>query len=205
MTLRVYVVDDHPAVLAALTAALARRAGVRVAGSATTGEAAYADLTGGALPVDVALVDVGGPGATGVDLCRRLADARPDVRCVLLSAVDDPAIARAALAAGAAAYLVKDLSVDALVAALRVAARGERFADRRVGAEVPAGGGVATLTRAERHVLRLVADGLTDGEIGHAIAAPTTDVGARVARLLVKIGARTRADAARIALRESAP
>ncbi|HVF04627.1 MAG TPA: response regulator transcription factor [Frankiaceae bacterium] len=203
MTLRLYVVDDHPAVLAALTGALARRSDVRVAGTATCAETAYDELAGPALQVDVALVDVRLPGASGIELCRRLAVARPDIRCVLLSAADDPARARAAFAAGAAAYLVKDLSMDALAAALHTAVRGERFADRRLGPGVPPGPGVAALSPAERHVLRLVADGLTNAEIAAVTHAPSRDVGARVARVLVTIGARTRADAARIALREA--
>ena len=202
MTLRLYVVDDHAAVLAALTGALGRRPGVRVVGVATSAAAAFADVAGG-LPVDVALVDVCLPDGSGIDLCRRLADARPDVRSVLLSAADDPALARAARAAGAAAYVVKDVSVDALVAVLRSAARGAVFADRRVATAEPAAPGVAALSPTERHVLRLVADGLTNDEIRAALPS-TGDIGARVARLLVKIGARTRADAARIALREGA-
>lgn len=204
MSLRVYLVDDHPAVLAALTGALGRQSDLRVVGTAMTAAEAYADLAGGTVRADVAVVDVCLPDDDGITLCRRLAEARPGLRCVLLSASDDPANARAALAAGAAAYLVKDLSTDDLVAALRNAARGTRFADPRVTRVLPRGGGVAALSRAERHVLRLVADGLSNAEIGDALDAPPGAVGARVARLLVKLGARSRAEAALIALREGA-
>jgi DNA-binding NarL/FixJ family response regulator len=206
-TLRVFLVDDHPIVLAALTGAMDPLAGVEVVGTAGSAEEAAATLSDDALAVDVAIVDVSLPGESGIDLCRRLADMRPALRCIVLSAADDVANARRALSAGAAGYLVKDISMDSLVAAVRAAASGQFFVDPRVARNLLAGPratDVASLSPADREVLRLVADGLSNAEIGSAIHAAPSTVKARVSRLLTKLGARTRAEAVAIAVRNGA-
>ena len=206
-TLNVFLVDDHPIVLAALKGAMEPLAGVEVVGTAQSAEAAFAQLCDDTLPVDVVIVDVQLPGESGIDLCRRLADRRPTARCIVLSAADDPAHAKRALSAGAAGYLIKDISMDSLVAAVRAAACGQFFVDPRVARDLlhgPRTTGIASLSPSDREVLRLVADGLSNAEIGsHIHAAPST-VKARVSRLLTKLGARTRAEAVAIAVRNGA-
>lgn len=206
-TLRVFLVDDHPIVLAALAGAMAPLAGVEVVGTATCAEDAYAMLADESVTVDVVIVDVCLPGESGIDLCRRLADRRPTARCVVLSAADDVANARRALSAGAAGYLVKDISMDSLVAAVRAAASGQFFVDPRVARNLlaePRSADIAALSPSDREVLRLVADGLSNAEIGSAIHAAPSTVKARVSRLLTKLGARTRAEAVAIAVRNGA-
>lgn len=206
-TLRVFLVDDHPLVLAALAGAMEPLPGVRIVGTAQSAEEAYAALADASLDVDVVIVDVCLPGESGIDLCRRLADARPATRCVVLSAADDVANARRALAAGAAGYLVKDISMESLVGAVRAAAGGQFFVDPRVARNLltgPRAADIGSLSAADREVLRLVADGLSNAEIGSAIHAAPSTVKARVSRLLTKLGARTRAEAVAIAVRNGA-
>lgn len=206
-TLRVFLVDDHPIVLAALVGAMEPLAGVEVVGTAHSAETAYAALADDAVAVDVVIVDVCLPGESGIDLCRRLADRRPTVRCVVLSAADDVANAKRALAAGAAGYLIKDISMDSLVGAVRAAASGQFFVDPRVARDLfqgPRTTGISALSPSDREVLRLVADGLSNAEIGSAIHAAPSTVKARVSRLLTKLGARTRAEAVAIAVRNGA-
>ena len=206
-TLRIFLVDDHPIVLAALAGAMAPLAGVEVVGTATSAEEAYAALADDSVDVDVAIVDVSLPGESGIDLCRRLADRRPTTRCVVLSAADDVTNARRALSAGAAGYLVKDISMESLVAAVRAAASGQFFVDPRVARNLlsePRQADIAALSPSDREVLRLVADGLSNAEIGSAIHAAPSTVKARVSRLLTKLGARTRAEAVAIAVRNGA-
>lgn len=206
-TLRVFLVDDHPIVLAALAGAMEPLAGVEVVGTAGSAETAYAALADEAVEVDVCILDVSLPGESGIDLCRRLADARPTVRCVVLSAADDVANAKRALSAGAAGYLIKDISMDSLVAAVRAAASGQFFVDPRIARDLlhgPRTTGIGALSPSDREVLRLVADGLSNAEIGSAIHAAPSTVKARVSRLLTKLGARTRAEAVAIAVRNGA-
>lgn len=204
---RVFLVDDHPVVLAALVTAMAPLDGVDVVGTAGCAEDAYAALAGDDIAVDVVLADVALPGESGIDLCRRLAERRPAARCVLLSVSDDIGNARRALAAGAAGYVVKDVSVDSLVAAVRAAASGQFFVDPRVARNLlaePRPADIAALSPADREVLRLVADGLSIAEIGSAMDARPGTVRARVSRVLTKLGARTRAEAVAIAVRNGA-
>lgn len=206
-TLRVFLVDDHPIVLAALAGAMEPLSGVEVVGTAASAEAAYATLSDESVEVDVCILDVCLPGESGIDLCRRLADTRPTVRCVVLSAADDVANAKRALSAGAAGYLIKDISMDSLVAAVRAAASGQFFVDPRVARDLlqgPRTTGIGALSPSDREVLRLVADGLSNAEIGSAIHAAPSTVKARVSRLLTKLGARTRAEAVAIAVRSGA-
>jgi DNA-binding NarL/FixJ family response regulator len=206
-TLRIFLVDDHPIVLAALAGAMEPLPGVEVVGTAMCAETAFAALSDDALAVDVVIVDVCLPGESGIDLCRRLADRRPTVRCVVLSAADDVANAKRALSAGAAGYLIKDISMDSLVAAVRAAASGQFFVDPRVARDLlqgPRTTGISSLSPSDREVLRLVADGLSNAEIGTTIHAAPSTVKARVSRLLTKLGARTRAEAVAIAVRNGA-
>ena len=201
MSLRVFVVDEQPAVLGALARALGRQPAVSVRGTAGSAGEAFAELSG---PVAVDVAVVGLPVDTAIELCRRLAEARPTVRCVLLSATGAAADAARARDAGAAGFLVKDLSPGALVSALRAAAGGRVVVDSRVARRLPHGLGLAALSPAEREVLRLLASGLSNAEIGRAVHAAPRAVAARVTRLLTKLGARTRAEAAHIALRAGA-
>lgn len=206
-TLRIFLVDDHPIVLAALVGAMEPLPGVEVVGTACSAEDAYDRLGDESLEVDVVIVDVCLPGESGIDVCRRLADSRPATRCVVLSAADDVANARRALSAGAAGYLVKDISMESLVGAVRAAASGQFFVDPRVARSLvngPRAADISTLSPADREVLRLVADGLSNAEIGNAIHAAPSTVKARVSRLLTKLGARTRAEAVAIAVRNGA-
>ncbi len=206
-TLRLFLVDDHPIVLTALAAAIEPLSRVTVVGTAASAESALATLSAPDVEVDVVIVDVALPGESGIDLCRRLAERRPELRCVVLSACDDVATVKRALAAGAAGYLIKDISMDSLIAAIRAAANGQFFVDPRVARDLlasPRDTGLDALSPADREVLRLVADGFSNAEIGSAIHAAPSTVKARVSRVLTKLGARTRAEAVAIAVRNGA-
>lgn len=205
--MRVFLVDDHPLVVAALSNAIGPMAGVDVVGTASSVEAALPTLADPAYGVDVVIVDVALPGESGIDLCRRLSTLRPEVRCVVLSACDDVPNVTRALGAGAAGYLIKDISMDSLVAAVRAAANGEFFVDPRVARDLAIGrrgGRYVDLSATDREVLRLVADGLSNAEIGTVIHVAPSTAKARVSRVLTKLGARTRAEAVAIAARSGA-
>jgi DNA-binding NarL/FixJ family response regulator len=120
MTLRVLIVDDHPAFRRALTSALRLVATVDVAGEAGGGVAATEQAE--ALEPDAVLMDLSMPDIDGIEAMRRIHRRRPELPVVILTAHADPGIEREALAAGAAGFLAKGTPLEDIVVVLHEAA-----------------------------------------------------------------------------------
>jgi DNA-binding NarL/FixJ family response regulator len=203
--LRVLVVEDHRLVREAIAQTLAD-GDLEVVGQAATAEEAMAQI--GELQPDVVLVDLDLPGADGLHLIGELAPRLPATRFVVLTVSSDRGDLVAALRAGAAGYLTKDLDPEGLRRAIRGIAQGELAMPRRLAAEairhlVARSRGPShdddldgLLTPREQEVLRLLADGLTDREIARALTVSVRTVESHVSNLLHKLGVRNRAAAA---------
>lgn len=206
---RVYVVDDHPVVLAGLVSLLAAQPDMAVVGQAASGEQALAELA--SCPADVALVDHRlGPGIDGVELCQRLTAAPYSVLCLALSAGPDAATLEAFAAAGARGFLPKQVDPTRIVAAVRAVAAGGVFVDPSLTSlmistvhDRPCG--FAGLSRRERDVLRLIVDGRSNQEIADALFVSHSSAKSYVSALLRKLGMNNRAEAAAFAAREGLP
>jgi two-component system, NarL family, nitrate/nitrite response regulator NarL len=160
---------------------------------------------------DVLLLDIDLPGASGLDLLADLAPRLPETKIVMLTVSTAQRDATDAIRLGAAGYLTKDLDADALLRSVRAAASGDLAMPRRMAAAAmreladaarrrPAdrrNGSLETLTAREEAILRRLAEGLTDREIGEALSISTRTVESHVANVLRKLDARNRADAAR--------
>jgi DNA-binding NarL/FixJ family response regulator len=123
MTLRVLVVDDHPAFRRALTSALRMVHSIEVAGEAGGGIAATHQAQ--ELDPDVVLMDLSMPDLDGIEAMRRIHSSRPDLPVVILTAHADPGIEREARAAGASGFLAKGTALDELVVVLHEAAQAD--------------------------------------------------------------------------------
>jgi len=206
--IRVMLVDDHALVRAAVRQALAAP-DVEIVAEAATAEEAL--TLGPQVRPDVMLVDVDLPGMDGIRLVRELSPRLPGTRILMLTVSKSDLDVAEAVRNGAAGYLVKDLAPEALLRSVRSAARGElvmprTMADRLVRTLVEsAGRGRAAnrirpadgLTAREAEVLRLLAEGLTDREIGEALTISVRTVETHVGSVLRKLGARNRAEATR--------
>ncbi len=205
--LRVMVVDDHALVRAAIRQAISA-SDIEVVAEAATAEDA---LTIALEPrPDILLLDIDLPGMDGVQLVRELAPRLPGTRIVMLTVSSRDHDLVAAMRNGAAGYLTKDLSPEALLRAVRGAARGDLAMSRRMGARLvtrlvdasrhtAGGAGDETpglLSEREEEVLRLLADGLTDREISVALGISPRTVESHVSSILHKLGVRNRAEAA---------
>jgi two-component system response regulator DegU len=205
--LRVLLVDDHPLVRSAIRQALTAP-DVEIVGEVASAEEAI--QVGPMLRPDLLLLDIDLPGLSGLDAVRELAPRLPDTRIVMLTASSDRRDLLAAMRLGAAGYLTKDLSGDALLRAVRGLRRGdlpmsrvhaaavvEHMARGPQAADADDGGVDRLLSSRELDVLRLLSDGLTDRAIASALAISPRTVESHVSSLLRKLGARNRAEAAR--------
>ena len=211
MTIRVLLADDQPLIRTALQMVITDTDDIEVAGEAGTGAEAV-ELAGSLRP-DVVVMDIRMPGLDGIEATRRIMGSSPDpgspARVVVLTTFDDDEYVYAALRAGASGFLVKDMALEEILAAVRTVAAGdaliapavtrrliEEFARRTgpVPAPAPAGGqrAVGGITERERDVLTLIGRGLSNTEIAADLTLSIATVKTYVTRLLTKLDARDR-------------
>jgi two-component system response regulator DevR len=201
------LVDDHALVRSAVRQALSAP-DIEVVGEASTADEAL--LLAPQLAPDVLLLDLNLPGTSGLGLLRELGPRLPGTRIVMLTVSDDRRDLLDAVRNGAAGYLTKDLSPDALQRAVRGIRSGDLAMSRAMAAEViqhlasatnrPATGvheSLPGVSAREEEVLGLLADGLTDREIAERLGISPRTVETHVGSLLNKLGVRNRAQAAR--------
>lgn len=204
--IRVMLVEDHSLVRSAVRQAITTP-DIEVVAEAATAEEAIS----GALEVrpDILLVDIDLPGMSGLQLVRELAPRLPGTKIIMLTASSTRRDLLDAVRFGAVGYLTKDLSPDALIRSIRGAQDGDLPMPRRMAAEVIAHlrafgsapmdeRGMPRLTARESDVLRMIAEGLTDRQAADALRLSVRTVETHVSNLLHKLGARNRAEAARI-------
>jgi DNA-binding NarL/FixJ family response regulator len=201
--IRVVLADDHPVVRAGIRNEL-RAAGIEVVGEATDGEEALR-LTERLQP-DVLVLDVEMPGLAGLEVTCRLQESQPGLPILVLSAYDHNSYVFGLLEAGATGYVLKDEGLETIVMAVRAAARGETWLSPRVAAKVTrrALGREArpVLTPREIDVLRLMALGKTNREIGQELGIAERTVRYYLRNIYDKLGVNTRVEAVVWAVRE---
>jgi DNA-binding NarL/FixJ family response regulator len=201
MTIRVVLADDQPLVRAGLRVLIADTPDLAVAGEAGTGAQAV-QLVRDTEP-DVVLMDIRMPGMDGIEATRMITADPAAARVIMLTTFDDDDYVYAALRAGASGFLVKDMALEDILAAIRVVAGGdallapgvtrrliEEFAARPEPAPRPRE--IDGITEREREVLTLVGRGLSNGEIAARLCVSMATAKAHVAHLLTKLGARDR-------------
>jgi DNA-binding NarL/FixJ family response regulator len=197
------VADDHPAMVAAVTEAL-EQAGHGVVATARDGGDAIEKIA--SMRPRVAIVDVRMPHLSGIDVARRAAATAPDTAVILFTAHGDRALLTEALDAGARGFVLKEAPLSDLLRAVELVAGGGTYVDpvlagflarAHVTAALPA------LTQREREVLRLLADGLSNEEIGKELFISPETVRTHVRKAMAKLDADTRTQAVATALRQS--
>ncbi|WP_425308019.1 response regulator transcription factor [Ammonicoccus fulvus] len=192
----VLVVDDQQLLRRGLRLLLGTEPGIEVVGEAADGQEALVMVE--RRRPDVVLADARMPGMDGLELVRALAGLDPPVTAVVLTTFDDEDIVRGAVGAGAAGFLLKDVTTDQLAEAIRAVARGGMVIDPRVARiafgpeEVSSPDPLAILTRAERLVAERIARGLTNAEIAAELVIAEGTVKNHVINLLRKLGQRDR-------------
>ena len=208
--IRVYLLDDHEVVRRGVAEVLEDDPGITVAGEAGSCSEALARVP--AVRPDVVVIDMRLPDGDGAELCRDLRERVPGLRCLVLTSYSEQDALDAAVRAGAAGFLLKQVRGPALVSAVRtVAAGGRLFDDIAPSAprtRGPASAGserLALLTDQERSVLRLIGEGMTNRQIGERMGLAEKTVKNYTSHLLAKLGLERRTQAAILAtqLRDS--
>jgi DNA-binding NarL/FixJ family response regulator len=195
------VADDHPAMLRAVTEILQHH-GIQVIGEAADGEEALAKIE--TRKPDVALVDIRMPRLNGVEVARRAARVSPETAIILYSGYGDKALLIEALDAGVRGFVLKEAPLVDLHRAVKTVAEGGTYVDPVLAgalATAEVTDKLPSLTQREREVLRLLADGLTNEEIGKRLFISPETVRTHVRKAMNKLEADTRTQAVATALR----
>ncbi|WP_393088219.1 response regulator [Streptomyces sp. LN704] len=202
MTIRVVLADDQQLIRTALRMVVADLADMEVVGEAADGAEAVA--LAGELDPDVVVMDIRMPGMDGIEATRRITSGPGGSRIVVLTTFDEDDHVYGALRAGASGFLVKDMALDDILAAVRVVAAGDaliapgvtrrlirdftatRFEQPRATRELTG------ITEREREVLTLVGTGLSNTEIAERLFISVATAKTYLTRLLSKLDARDR-------------
>ena len=204
MSIRIMLADDHPVVRAGLVGLLAMEPDFEIVGEAANGLEALALAV--SLRPDVVLMDLRMPEMDGVAATARIAAEVPSVRVLILTTYDTDQNIVHAVEAGASGYLLKDATPEELAAAIRAAAGGETVLPPAIVAKLvnhlrtPAPVTQDVLTAREIQVLRLVARGLTNADIGRELHIGETTVKTHLVRMFAKLDVGDRTAAVTVAM-----
>lgn len=199
------VADDHPAVVEAVADVLGEH-GIEVTGRARDGSDAVAQIE--EHRPQVAILDLRMPGLSGIEVARQLAKGMGDsgTAVILYTAFGDRALLTEALDAGARGFVLKEAPLAEVVRAVELVASGRTYVDPVLAGVLSSSAAtekMTNLTQRERDVLRLLADGMSNEEIGKELFISPETVRTHVRKAMAKLDADTRTQAVATALRQS--
>ena len=195
---RILIVDDHPVVLAGLTSMLGTQAGIEVAGSASSGEEALEMLQ--TKSADLLLLDLRMPGMSGIETLHAMKRAKISVRVIILTSFETDEDIYRAVQAGAQGYLLKGAPQSDMIDAIRAVHSGKRYFPRQIAARLAERMMRTNLTSRELEVLKMLATGLTNKQIGSALDISDNTVRNHVNSIIEKLEVCDRTEAATTAI-----
>ena len=203
--IRVFLLDDHEVVRRGLHDLLESEGDIEVVGESGSVKEAIARIP--ALRPDVAVLDGRLPDGSGIDVCREVRSIDPNIKALILTSYDDDEALFAAILAGAAGYVLKQIGGNDLIDGVRRVAAGQSLLDPALTARVlervrkgpEVNEELASLTEQERKILALIAEGLTNRQIGERLFLAEKTVKNYVSSILAKLGLERRTQAAVLA------
>lgn len=207
--IRIVIADDHQLVRQGLRSFIELQEGIEIVGEAADGLEAI-ELTKDLCP-DVLLLDLRMPGADGVAVCREVKEADPDVKVIILTTFDDTEEIVEALEAGASSYILKDVSPERLIKAIKAVVGGQRIfhpsvaskiADRLVASNRRSQQTLPVLSSREVEILELLAKGYKNKEMARTLWISESTVKTHVSHILQKLDQEDRTKAIIFAIRQ---
>ena len=206
--IRVYLLDDHELVRRGIRELLESEGDIEVVGESGLAQEASRRIP--ALRPDVAILDGRLPDGSGIDVCREVRSQDPTIKALILTSYDDDDALFAAIMAGAAGYVLKQVRGNDFVETVRRVAAGQSTLDPAVTAKVlerlrngpPTDPARAALTEQEQRILDLIGEGLTNRQIAERMFLAEKTVKNYVSAMLAKLGMTSRTQAAIFATRQ---
>jgi DNA-binding NarL/FixJ family response regulator len=196
------IVDDHEVVREGLRLTLSRAPHIRIVGEAGDGASAI-EMALRRRP-DVVIMDVRMPGMDGLEATRSLTDQAPESKVLIFTAYSERSLLSRAFDSGATGYILKEAPHETLVRAIEKVAVGEGYVDPALMPAFLAGKDQTDmLTAREREILKLLADGMSNGDVAEKLFISQETVKSHVRHILTKLEADTRTHAVAIALRDA--
>lgn len=180
---RIFIVDDHPLVIDGLRNMLSQEETIDVVGSAMSGRECLETI--GRLSPDLAFLDINLPDMSGIELCRQIRQKFPHIRCVALSTFNENSYVSRMLAEGAVGYLLKNSDKSEILKAIASVMEGNLHLNVQFSS-LPKEEPAIFVTRREKEVLELIADGKTNQEIAEQLFISVTTVNTHRKNLLFK-------------------
>jgi DNA-binding NarL/FixJ family response regulator len=197
--IRVFTVDDHPLLREGIAAIISNQPDMVVAAQAATGRDAIQQFR--QHRPDVTLMDLRLPDISGIDAMIAIRSEYPDARIVILTTFEGDVEIQRALAAGARGYVLKSMPPKELAGVVRDVHEGRKRIPPDVAAQLAEHLGTETLTQRERDVLRHVATGNRNRDIGEKLSISEETVKVHIKHIMEKLGASDRTEAVTIAVR----
>ena len=198
--IRILIADDHPLMRQGLASLLSADSGLRIVGDAQNGADAVEKT--GKLKPDVIVMDLSMPVMDGVEATRRIREANPGTKVLILTTYGTSADIAHAIDAGASGALVKDAEYERLVAAIRTIADGGTAFSPEIETMLKKEPHPPTLTERQRQILEHTVNGLSTDEISQRLNLSSFTVNEHLDAIKLKLGAATRTEAVAIALRK---
>ncbi|QJW90540.1 response regulator transcription factor [Spirosoma taeanense] len=198
---KILIVDDHPMVIEGVKALLAAADSVEVVGTVNDAFSAMAFLK--ANRADVVLLDINLPDLSGIDLCQKLKAEFPTLKILAMSTFKERSYITRMIEQGASGYVLKSVSSDELIEAIRQAQAGRMYLSQEVSQVLlsgPTPKPVPLLTSREKEVLACIAEGLTNHEIADKLFVSPLTVDSHRKNLLAKFGVKNTAALVRVAV-----
>jgi DNA-binding NarL/FixJ family response regulator len=183
--IRLLIVDDHVMIRLGMAALMADEPDIEIVGEASNGAEAIARFD--RLMPDVTVMDGMLPDIHGVDVTRAILEKHPQARIIVVSINESAEDIHRAIEAGAAGYVSKAQKQDVIIRAIRTVASGERFLEPELARRLSARAATNSLSQREIDVLRLVASGLVNKQIGVELGLSENTVKTHISRIMAKL------------------
>jgi DNA-binding NarL/FixJ family response regulator len=199
MAIKIFITDDHYMIVEGIRALLQREESIEWMGHAMTGASCLAFLQ--RQQPDVLLLDINLPDRSGIDLCREIHAQYPAICIIGLSSFNQQSYITKMMDEGAAGYLLKNASREELIEGIQTVMEGKKFLSQEAAQVMaqPAHAKIPVLTRREKEVLGLIAEGMTNNAIAEKLFISTTTVDTHRKNLLTKFDVKNTANLIRLA------